>query len=166
MWLANVTMPKIVRRAVTAGGRPACVPPVRMTPFKPTHRPRGLSIVPRGASPDGIKPRRVAHALRGSFGKGCGSRCGVAGCARSRGLDARTARQWAVRHIREEDDMLDRIRVMFGGFDWANPDDRARAFRSNIATDAIGRAFGEWYFTVLAKWQPPAPTTHHSLLPG
>jgi hypothetical protein len=43
--------------------------------------------------------------------------------------------------------MIDRIRVMFGGFDWTNSDDRARAFRSTIATDAIGRAFGEWYFT-------------------
>jgi len=43
--------------------------------------------------------------------------------------------------------MIDRIRVLFGGFDWTNSDDRARAFRSSIATDAIGRAFGEWYFT-------------------
>jgi hypothetical protein len=43
--------------------------------------------------------------------------------------------------------MLDRLRVIFGGFDWTDPNDRERAFRSSIATDALARAFGEWYFT-------------------
>lgn len=42
--------------------------------------------------------------------------------------------------------MLDRLGLMFGGFDWTDQADRERAFRSSISTDALGRAFGEWYF--------------------
>jgi hypothetical protein len=42
--------------------------------------------------------------------------------------------------------MIERMRSLLGGFDWASPEDRARAFGSSIATDAIGRAFGQWYF--------------------
>jgi hypothetical protein len=56
--------------------------------------------------------------------------------------------------------MLDRLRVIFGGFDWTNPDDREWAFRSSIATDAIGRAFGEWYF----QYKRSSPDTALSLI--
>jgi len=56
--------------------------------------------------------------------------------------------------------MLDRLRVMFGGFDWTNPDDRERAFRSSIATDALARAFGEWYFV----YKRSSPETALSLV--
>jgi hypothetical protein len=56
--------------------------------------------------------------------------------------------------------MLDRLRVMFGGFDWTNPDDRERAFRSSIATDALARAFGEWYFV----YKRSSPETALSLI--
>jgi hypothetical protein len=73
---------------------------------------------------------------------------------------ARTARQWAVRHIQKEDGMLDRLRVIFGGFDWTNGDGRERAFRSTIATDALARAFGEWYF----HYKRSSPDTALSLV--
>ncbi|HEY3228487.1 MAG TPA: hypothetical protein VGJ87_04655 [Roseiflexaceae bacterium] len=56
--------------------------------------------------------------------------------------------------------MLDWIRGMFGGIDWTNPDDRERAFRSSIATDALARAFGEWYFV----YKRSSPDTALSLI--
>jgi hypothetical protein len=49
---------------------------------------------------------------------------------------------------------------MFGGIDWTNPDDRERAFRSSIATDALARAFGEWYFV----YKRSSPDTALSLI--
>ena len=56
--------------------------------------------------------------------------------------------------------MLDRLRVMFGGFDWTNPDDGERAFRSTIPMDALARAFGEWYFA----YRRSSPATALSLI--
>jgi len=56
--------------------------------------------------------------------------------------------------------MLDRLRVIFGGFDWTDPDDRMRAFRSTIPTDALARAFGEWYF----QYKRSSPDTALSLI--
>ena len=56
--------------------------------------------------------------------------------------------------------MLDRLRVMFGGFDWTNPEDRERAFRSSIATDALARAFDEWYL----QYKRSSPDTALSLI--
>jgi hypothetical protein len=56
--------------------------------------------------------------------------------------------------------MLDWIRGMFGGVDWTNGDDRVRAFRSSIATDALARAFGEWYFV----YKRSSPDTALSLI--
>ena len=56
--------------------------------------------------------------------------------------------------------MLDRLRVIFGGFDWTDPDDRMRAFRSSVATDALARAFGEWYF----QYKRSSPDTALSLI--
>jgi hypothetical protein len=56
--------------------------------------------------------------------------------------------------------MLDRLRVMFGGFDWTKSEDRERAFRSSIATDALARAFGEWYF----QYKRSSPDTALSLV--
>jgi hypothetical protein len=56
--------------------------------------------------------------------------------------------------------MLDRLRAMFGGFDWTKSEDRERAFRSQVATDALARAFGEWYF----HYKRSSPDTALSLI--
>jgi hypothetical protein len=49
---------------------------------------------------------------------------------------------------------------IFGGFEWAKPGDRERAFRSTIPTEALARAFGEWYF----RYKRSSPTTALTLL--